>query len=125
VFVKKNQAWGRGKDLRIIVLGCCCEVCGEELEPEEIIGHHVKGRKKGKKICQDICTGGLRHWSSRQNRCTPCEIRMHENFKDGNSEETMQIQINNNQLIRDWLDQATPEKYPLMVIESSQPLSVF
>ncbi len=86
-----SRAWVEIKQIRIDILGRRCENCGAE--PTLLYGHHILGRDS---VCVD--------WETCTLRCSKCELRMHELYRDGNSPESLAIQADNNAVIRRYLE---------------------
>lgn len=75
------DTWREVKDERIKFIGLKCEECGQEVERDELIGHHVLPRKLVKKYrlyLTIFC----------KLRCPDCEKKMHRLYPTGNSPET-------------------------------------
>lgn len=72
--VDDGLPWSGIKRQRWLDVGLCCEVCGVELMPQEVIGHHIINRSRGGESVVGNC----------EVRCVRCESAMHTLFRYGN-----------------------------------------
>jgi len=82
--VDDGLPWSRIKQQRWLEVDQCCEVCGVDLMPQEVIGHHIINRSRG----------GVNAIGNCEVRCVRCESAMHTLFRYGNP-----LRNANNQLL--------------------------